>query len=83
MSLFYRQAMRFVAYMKELSAPGFRQFLLALQRQEDFSGAFVSAFGLGIGDLARQYFETLRCTDCTALPVQASQHDTGQAAAAR
>jgi len=72
-SVFYRQAMQFVAYLKDRSEEGFRRFLLALEDRQEFNGAFASAFGMGLGDMADQYFDGLRCDDGGALPVHALQ----------
>lgn len=72
-SVFYRQAMQFVAYLKGMSEERFRSFLLALQERQEFGGAFARAFGIELGEAARQYFGGLRCSDCGAPPVQALQ----------
>ena len=72
-SVFYRQAMQFVAHLKELSEARFRRFLLALEDRQNFNGAFVNAFGIDVGEAANQYFEGKRCHDCAALPVHALQ----------
>lgn len=59
-TLFYRQAMMFVAHLKARGEARFRAFVLALQRGGDFDAAFMESFGASAAAAAREFFGSLR-----------------------
>lgn len=67
-TMFYRQSMMFLAYLKALGEDSFRRMLLELQNRARFDEAFAAIFGGGALELAREFFSGLRCARprCTA-----------------
>ena len=59
-SLFYRQSMMFVEFIKQLAETSFQQFLLAVQNNEDFDLAFSNAYNMDMAAADKQFLQRMQ-----------------------